>query len=145
MMIDDGGTSYTVSKRGSSNTQGRDICSSRKGKAPRISFSNSSSDDGDDRGGSNIDGNSEDNEDTSGNNGTGGGIEANGDVDSGYVNQVDHGMSWAQGNENYYSTQDTNHGYRPGIWEQQKHLERLTTFPNNDDYSSGHDYRSNCN
>ena len=62
----------------------------------------------------------------------------------GYVSQVDPGMSWAQGGENYYSTQNTNHGYRLGIWEQRKHLERLTTFPNDDDYSSGHDYhRSN--
>ena len=24
-------------------------------------------------------------------------------------------------------------------------MERLTTFPSDDDYSSGHDYRSNCN
>ena len=53
-------------------------------------------------------------------------------------------MSWAQGGENYYATQDTNHGYRLGIWEQRTHLERLTTFLNDDDYSSGHDYhRSN--
>ena len=53
-------------------------------------------------------------------------------------------MSWPKGDENYYATQDTYHGYRPGIWEQQKHLKRLTTFPNDDDYSSGHDYhRSN--
>ena len=80
-----------------------------------------------------------------GDNGAGGGIGASGDVNSGYVNQVDNGMSWAQGNENYYATQDTNHGYRPSVWEQRKHLERLTTFPSDDDYSNGHDYRSNCN
>ena len=43
-------------------------------------------------------------------------------------------MSWAQEAENYYATQDTDHGYRPWIWEQQKHLERLTTFPSDDDY-----------
>ena len=37
-----------------------------------------------------------------------------------------------------------NRGYRPRIWEQQKHLEILTTFHSNDDYSNGHDYnRSN--
>ena len=47
--------------------------------------------------------------------------------------------------ENYYATQDTDHGYRPGKWEQRNHLKRLTTFPSDDDYSSGHDYRSNCN
>ena len=49
------------------------------------------------------------------------------------------------GNENYYATQDTDHGYRPGIWEQRKHLERLTTFPSDDGYSNGHNYRLNCN
>ena len=78
--------------------QERDIGSSRKGKASRIIFSNISSDDGDDRanrGGSNIVGDSEDSEDTSGDNGASGGIGASGVVDSGYVNQVDHGMSWA--------------------------------------------------
>ena len=35
---DDGGTSYKVSRRTSSIAQGRDIGSSRKGKAPRIIF-----------------------------------------------------------------------------------------------------------
>ena len=102
---DDGSTSYKVSRRASSIAQGRDIGSSRKGKTPRIIFSNSSSDDSDDevssRGGSNISGNSEDSEDTSGDNGVGGGIGASG-----------------RGNENYYATQDTDHGYRLGIWEQ---------------------------
>ena len=145
---DDGSTSYRVSKRSSSIAQGRCIGSSRKCKAPRIIFSNSNSDDGGDRvnrGGSNIGGSSEDSEDTSGDNGTSGGIGANGSVDSGYINQVDHDMSWAQGNENYYATQDTDHGYRPDIWEQRKHMEKLITFPSDDDYSSGHDYRSNYN
>ena len=107
-----------------------------------------SGDDDDDsvnRRGSNIGGGSEDNEDTSGDNGACGGIGSSGVVDSGYVNQVDHGMSWAQGNENYYATQDTDHGYRLDIWKQQKHLERLTTFPSDDDYYSGHDYKSNYN
>ena len=118
---DDGGTSYRVSRRESSILQGIDIGSSGKGKAPQIIFSNSSSDDGDDRvnrGGSNIGGGSEDSQDTSGDNGAGGGIRARGVVDSGYVNQVDHGMSWAQENGNYYATQDTDHGYKPCIWEQ---------------------------
>ena len=145
---DDGGISYRVSRSGSSIAQGRDIGSSRKGKAPRIIVSNTSSDDGDDRANkrsSNIGGDSEDSEATSGDNEACGGIEASSAIDSGYVNQVDHGMSWAQGNENYYATQDTDHGYKPGIWEQRKHLERLTTIPSDDDYSNGHDYRSNCN
>ena len=115
---DDGGTSYRVSWRESSIAQGRDIGSSRKGKAPRIIVSNTSSDDGDDRGGTNIGGDSENSEDTSEDKGAGGGIGVSGVVDSGYVNQVDHGMSWVQGNENYYAIQDTDHGYRLGIWEQ---------------------------
>ena len=95
---DDGDTSNRVGRRGSSIAQGRDIGSSRKGKAPQIIVSNTSSDDGDDRanrGGSNIVGDSEDSEDTSGDNGAGGGIGASSVVDSGYVNQVDHGISWA--------------------------------------------------
>ena len=95
---DDGGTSNRVSRRGSSITQGRDIDFSRKGKAPQIIVSNTNSDDGDDRanrGGSNIVGDSEDSEDTIGDNGAGDDIGASGVVDSGYVNQVDHGMLWA--------------------------------------------------
>ena len=92
---DDGGTSNRVSRRGSSIAQGIDIGSSYKGKAPQIIVSNTNSDDGDDkanRGGSNIVGDSEDSEDTNGDNEAGGGIGASGVVDSGYVNQVDHGM-----------------------------------------------------
>ena len=46
---DDGGTSNRVSRRGSSIAQGREIGSSRKGKAPQIIVSNTSSDEGDDR------------------------------------------------------------------------------------------------
>ena len=75
---DDDGTSYRVSRRGSSIAQGRDIGSSHKGKAPRIIVSNCSHDDGDDRanrGGSNIGGDSEDSEDTSGDNGADGALE----------------------------------------------------------------------
>ena len=114
----DGGTSYRISKRRSNIAQGRDIGSSRKGKGPRIIISNTSSEDGENRanrGGSNIVGDSEDSEDTSRDNGASGGIRASGVVDSGYVNQVDHDMSWSQGNENYYATQDTDHGYKPDI------------------------------
>ncbi|XP_042408025.1 sarcoplasmic reticulum histidine-rich calcium-binding protein-like [Zingiber officinale] len=35
--------------------------------------------------------------------------------------QHDTGMTWAQGHENYYATQDSNHGYRPGM-EKQHHF-----------------------
>ena len=109
----------------------RDVDSRCKGKASRTISSSSSSDDGD-NGGSRWGG------------GTSEGIGGDGSIGGDYVSQVDPGMSWAQGGENYYATQDTDHGYRPGIWEQRKHLERLTTFPSDDDYSSGHDYhRSN--
>ena len=88
----DGGTSYRVCKRSSSIAQRRDI------EAPRIISSSFSSDDGDyrvNRGGSNIGGGNEDSEDTNGDNGAGGDIVASGVVDGDYVNQVDHGMSWA--------------------------------------------------
>ena len=95
---DDGGISYRVGRRASSIAIGRDIGSSRKGEAVRIIFSNSSSYDGDDRvnrGDSKIGGDSEHSEDTNRDNGAGGSIEASSAVDSGYVNQVDHGMLWA--------------------------------------------------
>ncbi|RVW32407.1 hypothetical protein CK203_109279 [Vitis vinifera] len=119
----------------------RDVDSRRKGKTSRTISSSSSSDDGDNRDSRQGGGTS------GGNRGVGGtseGTGGDGSTRGGYVSQVDPGMSWAQGGENYYATQDTDHGYRPGIWEQRKHLERLTTFPNDDDYSSGHDYhRSN--
>ncbi|KAL6315772.1 hypothetical protein AAG906_008156 [Vitis piasezkii] len=49
--------------------------------------------------------------------GTGEGTGGNGSIGSGYASQVDPSMSWAQGDENYYATQDTDHGYRPGIWD----------------------------
>ncbi|RVW91561.1 hypothetical protein CK203_046150 [Vitis vinifera] len=119
----------------------RDVDSRHKGKASRTISSSSSSDDGDNKGSRRGGGTN------GGNRGVGGtseGIGGDGSTGGGYVSQVDRGMSWAQGGENYYATQDTDHGYRPGIWEQRKHLERLTTFPSDDDYSSGHDYhRSN--
>nr|CAN76601.1 hypothetical protein VITISV_012928 [Vitis vinifera] len=134
---DDGATNRRVDRRTSNATQERDIDSRRKGKAPRTISSSSSSDDGDNggnrRGGGSrrVSGTSE---------GTGG----DGSTKDGYVSQVDPGMSWAQGDENYYATQDTDHEYRPGIWEQRKHLKRVTTFLSDDDYYSGFDYhRSN--
>ncbi|KAK4381877.1 hypothetical protein Sango_2925900 [Sesamum angolense] len=38
------------------------------------------------------------------------------------------GMTWAQGDENYYATQDTDHGYRPGIENQCRFLSNLTDY-----------------
>ena len=53
---DDGGISCRVSKYTSNISQGREIGSSRKGKAHRIISSSSKSDDGDNRGGIKISG-----------------------------------------------------------------------------------------
>ncbi|RVW22577.1 hypothetical protein CK203_098976 [Vitis vinifera] len=75
--------------------------------------------------------------------GTSEGTRRNGSTGSSYVSQVDPNMSWAQRGENYYATQDTDHGYQPGIWEQRKHLERLTTFPSDDDYHRSNYHRIN--
>ncbi|RVX05830.1 hypothetical protein CK203_023885 [Vitis vinifera] len=127
---DDGAINRRVSRHTSNATQERYVDSSCKGKTPRTISSSSSSDNGDNggsrRGGGTSGG-------SRGVNGTGEGIGGDGSTRGGYVSQVDPDMSWAQGGENYYATQDTNHGYRPEIWEQRKHLERLTTFPSDDD------------
>ncbi|KAL6311296.1 hypothetical protein AAG906_000825 [Vitis piasezkii] len=110
---DDGATNHKVSRRTSNATQERDVDSCRKGKAPRTISLSSSSDDGDNGGNRRGSG-------TSGGNrgvgGTGEGTGEDGSTRGGYVSQVDPGMSWAQRDENYYATQDTDHGYRPGIW-----------------------------
>ena len=45
------------------------------------------------------------------------------------------GMSWAQGQDNYYATQDTDHGYRPGIEAQRQFLNDLTQFSSEDTFS----------
>ncbi|KAL6340475.1 hypothetical protein AAG906_006139 [Vitis piasezkii] len=39
--------------------------------------------------------------------GTSEGLGGDGSTKDAYVSQVDPGMSWAQGDENYYATQDT--------------------------------------
>ena len=104
-----------ISRCTSNATQERDVDSRRKDKTLRKISSNSSSDDGDHEGsrrgggtngGSRVVG------------GTGEGTRGHGSTGGSYVSQVDPGMSWAQGGENYYATQDKDHGYHPGIWEQ---------------------------
>ena len=99
----------------------------------------SSDDDDDDDGGDDDDG--DDNNDGGGRLGSGdirgtnsggGGGAYNPATDS----QYDGGMSW-RGDDNYYATQDTDHGYQPG-----RHLADLTRFPSYDDYSSGYDPHS---
>ncbi|RVW91406.1 hypothetical protein CK203_038592 [Vitis vinifera] len=137
----DGATNHRVSRHTSNATQEIYIDSRCKGKAPRTISLSSSSDDGDNGGSRRGCGTSGGSREVGG---TGEGTGGDGSTRSSYVSQVDPGISWAQGDENYYATQDTDHGYRPRIWEQRKHLERLTTFPNDDDYSNEHDYhRSN--
>ena len=86
----------------------RDVYSCRKSKASRTISLSSSSDDGDNRGSRRGGGTS------GGNRGVGGtseGTGGDGSTGGGYVSQVDLGMLWAQGSENYYATQDTDHGY----------------------------------
>ncbi|KAL6316603.1 hypothetical protein AAG906_018858 [Vitis piasezkii] len=99
---DDGATNRRVSRRTSNATQERDVDSHCKGKAPRTISSSSSSDDGD-NGGSRRDGGTSE--------GTGGNGSTRGSIGGSYVSQVDLSMSWAQEGENYYATQDTDHGY----------------------------------
>ncbi|RVW18901.1 hypothetical protein CK203_106911 [Vitis vinifera] len=110
---DDGVTNRRVSRRTSNATQERDVDSRRKGKAPITISSSSSSDDGDNGGSRHGGGNSGG---SRGVGGTGEGIGGDGSTGGSYVSQVDPNMSWAQGGKNYYATQDTDHGYRPEIW-----------------------------
>ena len=96
---DDGATNRRVSRRTSNATQERDIDSS-----------SSSSDDGG-------------NGDSRQGGGTGEGTRGNGSASGGYVSQIDPGMSWAQGDENYYATQDRymdidqGYGNNKSIWK----------------------------
>ena len=109
---DDGATNRRVNRRTSNAKQERDVDSYCKGKAPITISSNSSSDDGDHEGsrrGGGTNGGSR------GVGGTGEGTRGHGSTGGSYVSQVDPGMSWAQGNEDYYATQDIDHGYRLGI------------------------------
>ena len=86
----------------------RDVDSLRKGKASRTISSSSSSDDGHNggsrRGGGTSGG-------SRGVGGTGESTGGDGSIGDGYVSQVDPSMSWTQGGENYYATQDIDHGY----------------------------------
>ncbi|RVW13546.1 hypothetical protein CK203_101438 [Vitis vinifera] len=117
----------------------RDVDSRRKGKASRTISSSSSSDDGDNRGSRRGGGTSE------GNRGVGGtseGTRGDGSTGGDYVSQVDpacHGhkevkITMPHKIQSWISTRDMGTTKAFG----------LTTFPNDDDYSSGHDYhRSN--
>lgn len=52
---------------------------------------------------------------SSGGNRVGGSVVERRDVDNDYANQVDPCMPWAQEEENYYATQDTDCRYRSGL------------------------------
>ncbi|KAL6315407.1 hypothetical protein AAG906_000520 [Vitis piasezkii] len=95
---DDGATNRRVGRRTSNATQERYIDFRHKGKAPRTIYSSSIVMMVTMRGNRRVGGTSE-------------GIGGDGSTKDAYVNQVDLGMSWAQGDENYYATQDTDHGY----------------------------------
>ncbi|KAL0333124.1 UNVERIFIED_CONTAM: hypothetical protein Scaly_2213900 [Sesamum calycinum] len=43
--------------------------------------------------------------------------------------QQSHGMTWAEGDKNYYTTQDTDHGHHLGIENQHQFLSNLTDYP----------------
>ena len=104
---DDGATSHRVKRHTSNTTQEKDIDSCCKSKALRIVFQVTivmmvtirAIGGGDIGGGS------------GGSGGTCEGTGEGGGTSGSYVTQVDLGMSWAQGDENYYATQDTDHGY----------------------------------
>ncbi|XP_027169578.1 transcription initiation factor TFIID subunit 15b-like [Coffea eugenioides] len=71
----------------------------------------------------------------------------NGDNGDGGNNSFKHGggynqdsqqtgsMSWAQRQDNYYATQDTDHGHRPSIEAQRQFLNNLTQFSSEDTFS----------
>ncbi|XP_034708904.1 keratin, type II cytoskeletal 1-like [Vitis riparia] len=105
---DDSATNCRVSRRTSNATQERDVDSRRKGKTPQTISSSSSSDDGG-NGGSRQGGGSSGG--SRGVGGTGKSTGGDGSTGGGYISQVDPSMSWAQGGENYYATQDIDHGY----------------------------------
>ncbi|KAL0439964.1 UNVERIFIED_CONTAM: hypothetical protein Slati_2479400 [Sesamum latifolium] len=54
--------------------------------------------------------------------------------------QQSHGMTWAEGDKNYYATQDTDHGYRPEIENQRRFLSNLTDYPSQYDDSQSQRY-----
>ncbi|KAL0423838.1 UNVERIFIED_CONTAM: hypothetical protein Sradi_0918600 [Sesamum radiatum] len=49
--------------------------------------------------------------------------------------QQGHGMTWSQGDKNYYATQDINHGYCPRIENQRRFIFNLTDYPSQCDDS----------
>ncbi|KAL0444506.1 UNVERIFIED_CONTAM: hypothetical protein Slati_2173300 [Sesamum latifolium] len=80
----------------------------------------------------------DDNDDDDGDDDDDGGNDGGGNVHK--DNQQSHGMTWAEGDENYYATQDTDHGYRPGIENQRRFLSNLTDYPSQDDDSQSQRY-----
>ncbi|XP_051120414.1 uncharacterized protein LOC127244120 [Andrographis paniculata] len=73
--------------------------------------------------------------------GGGGGADNGGDSGSYRDSRYSSDMGWTQGNENYYATQDTDHGYRPRIEAQRDFLNSLTEFSSEADASNFSDTR----
>ncbi|KAL0378591.1 UNVERIFIED_CONTAM: hypothetical protein Sradi_3164600 [Sesamum radiatum] len=78
------------------------------------------------------DGDGDCDDDNDGDNDGGGNVHKN--------TQQSHGMTWAEGDENYYATQERNHGYRPRIENQRRFLYNLTDYPSQDDDSQSQRY-----
>ncbi|XP_073269387.1 uncharacterized protein [Primulina huaijiensis] len=125
---------YEISNAQESNKNKNNEGTSRLSKEKGNILNESDETDNDDK--------SDDNDDSGdGNNRESG--KKHGDADQACQDdQYDTGMSWARGKENYYATQDTDHGYRPGIEEQRRFLESLTGFSSaeDDEHFSGSSY-----
>ncbi|KAL0361974.1 UNVERIFIED_CONTAM: hypothetical protein Sradi_3881900 [Sesamum radiatum] len=106
---------------------------SSSGKDKHVLHSSSTQNDSDDETAED-----DDNDDDDGDDDDDGGNDGGGNVHK--DTQQSHGMTWAEGDENYYATQDTDHGYRPGIENQRRFLSNLTDYPSQDDGSQSQRY-----
>ncbi|KAL0408401.1 UNVERIFIED_CONTAM: hypothetical protein Sradi_1774500 [Sesamum radiatum] len=80
----------------------------QKGKDKHVLHSSSTQNDSDDEIAEDDDNDDDDSDDDDD-----GGNDGGGNVHK--DTQQSHGMTWAEGDENYYATQDTDHGYRPEL------------------------------
>ena len=149
--VDEGDTNMTPTSSNYATTRrsGKDTRPTNKGKkATRIFVSSSDSSSDDDNvadtygGGGGSSGTNDDDDDDASNHG-GDNNEGNksyggGTTGDGGDTQLPGGMSWAQGQDNYYATQDTDHGYRPGAMKQRRNLNSSI----GDDYSNRRHHHS---
>ncbi|KAK4381797.1 hypothetical protein Sango_2935400 [Sesamum angolense] len=110
------------------------VSSSRKDK--HVLHSSSHQNDSDEETAEDDDNDDDDDDDNDGDDG--GDNDGDGNVHK--ETQQSHGMTWAQGDENYYATQDTDHGYRSRIENQHRFLSNLTDYPSQCDYSQSQRY-----